>query len=948
MGTYPNYIPTRGISVGGASTMESATALLVTAVVRSTKSLVWDATGYRFEQVSEQFVGTLPGEQVSFILPCTDTAGWRDPSTNTIIDVSAENSYTHRYYVDVSFSLNGKSLPNNKYTIGPFVLPAGDNSVVDLDKYVIAASSAGDFVAIPDSWTAQIEALREEIDNLPGGGGGGGSVDSVNGISPDGNGNIALTADNISDGTSKVTMTLTERGKLAGIAFNATANDTDANLKNRANHSGTQASATISDLTEVVQDIVGALIVAGTNTSVTYNDAAGTFTINATTGGSTDPEVVRDTIGGALVAGSGIQITVNDAGDTITIASTAVLPTRQIATGNGLSGGGDLGSDRSLAVDFGTGATQVPAGNSVVRLSGDQSISGSKTFTSAPVVPDSSFSIVKINGLQNALDAKADNSGIVPVVFYSAGAYTYKGTAITSWPSAITGPALVLGLASTDTPAAWIPTNALILLTDGESTLTESIQDVVGGMVTSAGGTYDDTAGTITLPSGGGDTTINQFSTLDSGWGKFRAALARRAVGPVPIVYCGTSTVAGNDASEAAKRFVNLLTASLKAAYSSPNDVPMRTLAEAVAAKPLVAGIQGVNAGVAGVYSSQYLTDSTCIDIGGLNPLVVFHVVTSNDYAGNINPATTATNIAGWIDKINAAVTSGITPLHILVQPFHRGDVLDGSVTYAWDMYASALKGLADTRSDTVFVNTSPFFDAVGLPTSNASGILSATNGPHLSDVGHVMFADILRTAMEIPDVPQTAQASTNPIVACDTYNRADQTGVGTADTGQTWSSLFSGQGNIAGGKLSVPAANTYTGLIDCGKTNVDASVDITWQGQVTSINLRSDASGNNRISLSLVSPNVMRCYSTIANTTTTVNSDVTMGTSLTVGATYQLRAVLTGTTLQGYLDNVLVGTWTIPTDLNNATQYLTRVGLRVASTGTVIRTLDNFIVRAL
>ena len=42
--------------------------------------------------------------------------------------------------------------------------------------------------------------------------------------------------------------TTAEKTKLAGIATGATANDTDANLKNRANHTGTQAIATVSGL----------------------------------------------------------------------------------------------------------------------------------------------------------------------------------------------------------------------------------------------------------------------------------------------------------------------------------------------------------------------------------------------------------------------------------------------------------------------------------------------------------------------------------------------------------------------------------------------------------------------------------------------------------------------------------------------------------------------------
>lgn len=123
----------------------------------------------------------------------------------------------------------------------------------------------------------------------------------------------------------------------------------------------TQSAATITDLTETVQDIVAAFLVAGTNVTVTYNDVANTFTINAAGGsgggGETDPEIVRDVIGAAMVAGSGIQINVNDAGDTITIASTAVLPTRQVTAGTGLTGGGDLSANRSFAVDFAASGT---------------------------------------------------------------------------------------------------------------------------------------------------------------------------------------------------------------------------------------------------------------------------------------------------------------------------------------------------------------------------------------------------------------------------------------------------------------------------------------------------------------------------------------------------------------------------------------------------------------
>lgn len=60
--------------------------------------------------------------------------------------------------------------------------------------------------------------------------------------------NVVLTQDDIADGTTNVQFSSTEKTKLSNIETAATANDTDANLKDRANHTGTQLAATISDL----------------------------------------------------------------------------------------------------------------------------------------------------------------------------------------------------------------------------------------------------------------------------------------------------------------------------------------------------------------------------------------------------------------------------------------------------------------------------------------------------------------------------------------------------------------------------------------------------------------------------------------------------------------------------------------------------------------------------
>ncbi|MDE9365965.1 GDSL-type esterase/lipase family protein [Luteipulveratus sp. YIM 133132] len=125
----------------------------------------------------------------------------------------------------------------------------------------------------------------------------------------------------------------------------------------------TLTSGQLSDLTETVQDIVGAFIAAGSGITKSYDDPGNTLTLTAAAGGTTDPEVVRDVIGSALVQGAGISIFVNDPGDSITISSTAVLPTRQVISGTGLSGGGDLSADRTLSVAYGTSSTTAARGD---------------------------------------------------------------------------------------------------------------------------------------------------------------------------------------------------------------------------------------------------------------------------------------------------------------------------------------------------------------------------------------------------------------------------------------------------------------------------------------------------------------------------------------------------------------------------------------------------------
>ena len=80
---------------------------------------------------------------------------------------------------------------------------------------------------------------------------------------------------------------------------------------------------------ERVDDRVNALLVAGTNITTSYNDAAGTYTINSS--GKTQEEI-EDIVDGLLVAGTGITLTYNDSAGTLTVAGSAQYSNSDVET----------------------------------------------------------------------------------------------------------------------------------------------------------------------------------------------------------------------------------------------------------------------------------------------------------------------------------------------------------------------------------------------------------------------------------------------------------------------------------------------------------------------------------------------------------------------------------------------------------------------------------------
>lgn len=89
-------------------------------------------------------------------------------------------------------------------------------------------------------------------------------------------GEFTGTADDITDGTTKVIMTAAERSKLSGVAANATANSADSFLRDRTNHTGAQAISTVTNLQTSLDGLADRSLPTGGTTGQVLAKSSGT------------------------------------------------------------------------------------------------------------------------------------------------------------------------------------------------------------------------------------------------------------------------------------------------------------------------------------------------------------------------------------------------------------------------------------------------------------------------------------------------------------------------------------------------------------------------------------------------------------------------------------------------------------------------------------------------
>lgn len=225
--------------------------------------------------------------------PVAPDDGWLWLNTSDHALRYRDNSTT--YTLGLSDALD----PEQVRDIVGAALVAGDNIdiIVDDSGDVITIGVSGltsaeisDFVAAARSAISVTDTATLDLTYT------GGAISGAVLNSPQLNGQAAsyyLNTDNHVDGTTNHVFTAADDTKLAGIATGATANAADAYLLSRANHTGTQTAATISDFTAAARSSIS--VTDSATADLSY--ALGAITVDVldspTVGGNT-PADLRD------------------------------------------------------------------------------------------------------------------------------------------------------------------------------------------------------------------------------------------------------------------------------------------------------------------------------------------------------------------------------------------------------------------------------------------------------------------------------------------------------------------------------------------------------------------------------------------------------------------------------------------------------------------------------
>lgn len=563
--------------------------------------------------------------------------------------------------------------------------------------------------------------------------------------------------------------------------------------------------------------------------------------------------------------------------------------TRSVSTGegSGLTGGGDLSADRSLAVVFATPSESL-AGKAVP--SNDPRLSDART----PVAHGHAIGDLPVaaSGESNSTElVRADDSRLSDARTPTAHAH-----AIADLPVAASG-----------------ESNSTELVRADDSRLSDARDPL--GHAHDAG---DVTSGVFALARLPDDVVIDPVDGINA-----RLAASRR--GPIKVVCVGSSTTAGTGATTPSDRWVNQFALALQRSYPSGVcewEPPVITLADAAAAVPTLPGVHVINGGVGGTTSGDYVSAGTLTNIDTVAPAIVVHMIGANDYALDADPQAFGDNLETVIGLIDAQVPN---VLHLVCDTYARPDV--SAPLYPWADYVEEMKARAAALSNVLFVGQNDEWVAADASGYDPVDPLRLTRWRlaadiHPSDAGHQLLAAMVTRALRIP----TPRPPRRPEVL-DRFQRAT---IASAETGQPWEAQL-GTMAPAGGALTVTTGGHY--VVTTGFSDASVSALLTHNSAANGGIIAKSNDTNTRIAAFLNGPSdrvELYAGSTILGWTAALN--------LVSGREYFLKLTVIGDKATVELNGALVLTVTLDSPTVTAYAGYTKHGVRCGTANSVTK----------
>ena len=238
-----------------------------------------------------------------------------------------------------------------------------------------------------------------------------------------------------------------------------------------------------------------------------------------------------------------------------------------------------------------------------------------------------------------------------------------------------------------------------------------------------------------------------------------RAALRAQRTTGVGVVFAGSSTIQGDKATSTDRRPAQRISSYLTS----------RPAQTAVSGSTPANGVQVWAWGIGGTTSANYLTSNHYTAVGSIKPVLMVHVVGSNDWSGSRTPAQYDASMRAHLDALKAASPNTV---HLLIGQHQRNSPATGS--HPWADYTDALRTLAEEDPEHIeFLDLWDRYAAIGIPGSDPWGWLHS-DGIHLTDESYKVFADWIAQHLGIPTAPGAAETYAGTLTGGSNKNSGD------------------------------------------------------------------------------------------------------------------------------------------------------------------------------